>query len=285
MTTGKAERALGVFLRVLAAVFLLAIPLYALGPLLQISWLPFNHDFFRELPFVSNSVVKVGILLACCLYAAGDLRRRFGLVAIVLVAHLVSVAAMLIVLATSDTSRVVNPGIGGPQPVSRVLWGAIILDGVILLVLGAFAFAAYLSLRRYPYPEEAEQRWLTPAEQWLKRLLYLLVGIFILSAVGYELGPITEMAPGFFRELPFVTNSVVKVATLAMVCLYVARNPRRHLSLVGPVVAVHFLSALVQVLYLVTGPPALETTVQLARCGRSLQGRSSSMRQSGDCCS
>jgi choline dehydrogenase-like flavoprotein len=272
MTARKAERALAVFLRVLAAVFLLAIPLYALGPLLQVSWLPFNRDFFRELPFVSNSVVKVGILLACCLYAAGDLRRRFGLVVIVLAAHLVSVVAMLIVLATSDTTRVVNPGIGGPQPVGRVLWGAIILDGVILLILGAFAAAAYLGLRRFRYPEQADERWLTPAEQWLRRLLYLLVGIFILSALGYELGPITGVAPDFFRELPFVTNSVVKVAALAMVCLYVARKPRRHLSLVGPVVAVHFLSALVQILYLLTAPPALEATVELV-------GQTMTMRQ------
>jgi choline dehydrogenase-like flavoprotein len=268
----KAERALAVLLRVLAGIFVLAVPFYALGPLLGGRWLPLNREFFQQLPFVSNSVVKVGILLACCLYAAGDLRRRFGLVLIVLAAHLVSVAAMLILLATVDTSYPVNPGIGGPQPVGRVLWGAIALDGAILVVLGAFTIAAYAHIRRAPAPVDPEERWLTPAEQWLRTLLYVLGCVFVVASVGYELGPISGVAPDFFRELPFVTNSVVKVATLAMVCFYVARWPRRHLSLVGPVIAVHALSVMVQTLYLVAAPPALANVVQLA-------GRTLTMRQ------
>jgi choline dehydrogenase-like flavoprotein len=269
---GGAERLLAVVLRVLAAVFLLAIPLYALGPILHVSWLPLNREFFQQLPFVSNSVVKVAILLACCLYAAGDLRRRFGLVGIVLAAHLVSVVAMLVLLATVDTSRLVDPGIGGPQPVGRVLRAAIMLDGLILLLVGGVAIAAYRAVRAAGEPEVPQERWLTPAEQWLRTLLYLLGGIFALSAIGYELGPISGVAPDFFRELPFVTNSVVKIATLAMVCFYVAHRLRRHLSLVGPVVAVHGLSAMVQLLYLVTAPPALAVEVVLA-------GRTLSMRQ------
>ncbi|MFL5493814.1 MAG: GMC family oxidoreductase N-terminal domain-containing protein [Gemmatimonadales bacterium] len=265
---GKAEQALTLILRVLAGVFLAAIPLYALGPLLHVGWLPLDRDFFRQLPFVSNSVVKVAILLACCLYAAGDLRRRFGLVWIVLAAHAVSVVAMLLLLATVDTGYLVHPGLGAPQPVGRVLWGAIALDGVILLVLGAFAIAARGQLRRTAAWTQPDERWLTPQEQWLRTLLYVLGGVFALAAVGYELGPISGIGPEFFRELPFVTNSVVKISVLAMVCLYVAHRPRRHLSLVGPVIAVHLLSALVQILYLVVKPPALDTTAVLA--GRTL---------------
>ena len=268
----KVQQALAVVLRGLAVVFLLAIPLYAFGPLLQARWLPLNGEVFRELPFVSNSVVKVAILLACCLYAAGDLPRRFGLVLIVLAAHLVSVAAMLILLGTADTSRLVDPGIGGPQPVSRVLWGAIALDGVILLGLGILTIVAFRAIRRARPPDDPQERWLTPAEQWLRNLLWLLGGVFTLAAVGYGAGPISGAAPDFFRELPFVSNSVVKVSVLAMLCFYIAHRPRRQLSLVGPIILVHALSAGVQVLYLVAAPPALDTTVAVA-------GRILTMRQ------
>ena len=38
------------------------------------------------------------LLLSCCLYARGDLRERRGLVVIVLIAHVISVAAMAILL-------------------------------------------------------------------------------------------------------------------------------------------------------------------------------------------
>ena len=46
----------------------------------------FIGGFFRELPFVANSTVKVAVLGIVSLYAAGDLRRRLGLVVLVIVA-------------------------------------------------------------------------------------------------------------------------------------------------------------------------------------------------------
>lgn len=247
-------KALRMLLGLLVLLFVLAAFLYELGPLL----LP-NQTFFQQLPFVSNSVVKVGILLCCCLYARGNLRDRRGLVVIVIAAHLVSVLAMAILLLGMDTSRVVNPGIGGDSPVGKVLIGAMALDGVmtaLLIVLYLKARAA-LPPPTPPPARETVEAYLTPAEQWLRRVVILLGVIFVGGAVLYEAGPLSGVAPDFFRELPFVTNSVVKVSTLAMVCFWVAGSVRQRMSLVGPVIFVHFLSGVAQLIYLLFADPAV----------------------------
>ena len=76
MSLTAAERRLRWLLRVLVFAFVLAVLIYELGPLVG----PFRA-FFRQLPFVSNSVVKVSVMAMLCLYAWGDVRRRIGLVA------------------------------------------------------------------------------------------------------------------------------------------------------------------------------------------------------------
>src|SRR5229473_2369801 len=120
MSLTAAERRLRSVLRVLVFVFVLAALTYELGPLLG----PFRA-FFRQLPFVSNSVVKVSVMGLLCLYAWGDIRRRLGLVAIFIAGHVLSVVAMFVLLFTIDTSRIVPLGAG--MPVRSVLWGAIAL--------------------------------------------------------------------------------------------------------------------------------------------------------------
>jgi len=153
-------------------------------------------------------------------------------------------------------SRVVDLGPGGQQTVGRVMWGAIALDGVILALL----LVLYLSARREleaAAPPAATGPWLWPAEQWLRRLLIGLTVLFVVGAVGYEAAPLLGLAPALIRELPFVTNSVVKVTTLALVCGYVAGDLRGRMSLVGPVIAVHFISGIAQAVYLIFAGPAL----------------------------
>ena len=125
---------------------------------------------------------------------------------------------------------------------SRVLWGAIALDGVIMIFLLLLYLPANRALSSVPWPTEPSS-WLTPAEQWLRRLLVLLTVVFIVGAIGYEAAPLLGLAPDLVRELPFVTNSVVKVSTLAMLCGYVAQALRPRMALVGPIIAVHFVSS------------------------------------------
>ena len=87
-------------LRVVGAGLLFAAVVYLAGG--------FIGGFFRELPFVANSVVKVTVLGLACLYAAGNVRGRRAVVVIVLAAHAVSVTAMAVMLIFADTGRTVD---------------------------------------------------------------------------------------------------------------------------------------------------------------------------------
>src|SRR3954451_9988235 len=116
-----AERRLRALLRALAGVLFVAAIVYATAP--------FIGDFSREPPFVGNSVVKVSVLGLASLYAAGDVRRRRPLVAIVIAAHVVSLAAMASMLAFADTSEQVN--LFGQTSIATALWVGIGWQGRI----------------------------------------------------------------------------------------------------------------------------------------------------------
>ncbi len=64
------ELRLRAFLRLLAAAFCLGV----LGYLLPALFGPFRF-FFVNLPFVTNSVVKIGVLALLAFFASGDVRR------------------------------------------------------------------------------------------------------------------------------------------------------------------------------------------------------------------
>jgi choline dehydrogenase-like flavoprotein len=239
------ERRLGVVLRLTAFGLFVAALVYALGP-----FVPPAQDFFNELPFVANSVVKVTILGLVSLYAAGDVRRRSGLVVILILAHLVSVSAMGSMLAFADTSREVDLGFANPE-VGTVLWYAIGLDGAITLAIACFYLAARGSIRKNRQPTGEDQRALSSAEGGLRWVLWIFTALFLLGAAGYEIAPFLDTSKEFARELPFVTNSVVRMATLAMLTAYAAVNLNRNISLVGPVIAVQFLGVVVGGAYLI----------------------------------
>jgi choline dehydrogenase-like flavoprotein len=238
VTRERAERRLAIALRVLAGLLLVGAVVYVLGPLVGPA-----REFFREPPFVSNSAVKVTLIALTCLYAAGDVRRRAALVLIVIAAHLVSIAAMASMLLFADTGRAVDLGFAEPA-LSTVLWVAMAPDGAIAIVLGALALPARLARNQ---PDAAV---LTPVERRVRTLMIAFAVVFALGAAAYEAGPLLNTSEAFFRELPFVTNSVVKVSMLAMLCGYAASSPRRNLALITPIVAVHVLSVVVSALYL-----------------------------------
>lgn len=240
-----AERRFRTLLRALAATLVLAGLIYCFGPLVG----PVRM-LYRELPFVSNSVTKVTVLGVCCLYVSGDVRGRMGLAAIVIAAHLVSVAAMLVALAFGDTAGTMSFGSLGAASVRTVLWAAIGLDGAITLVVIAFFILARRSLPagagvpRTPQPE------LLPIERRMRVFAIVAGVVFALSGVGYEIGGLLDSTRGLFLQLPFVTNSVVMSATFAMLCLYVARDIRRNLPLWGVAAGGLVLSGVVGLAYL-----------------------------------
>lgn len=76
----------------------------------------------------------------------------------------------------------------------------------------------------------------------MKGALIFFGGIFSLAAIGYEAGAFLPATENFFVHLPFVSNSVVKVSALAMLCFLAARDFRKNLSLAGIVIAAHVIS-------------------------------------------
>ena len=210
----------------------------------------FIGGFFRELPFVANSVVKVTVLGLACLYAAGNVRGRRGVVLIVLGAHLVSVAAMVVMLIFADTDRVVDLWLGDAS-IKDVLWGAIVLDGVITLVIAVVFVLTLVAGVQPPPPSPDEPTPLTGAERRLRVLLLVFAGLVALAGLAYGAGPLIDSTDQFAIELPFVTNSVVMCAALGGLAAYAALPVRRNMPLVTPVVAGLFLLVAVQLLYLI----------------------------------
>lgn len=244
----SAERRLGLVLRILAGLLLLAAVGYIAGALV-VSW----QEFFREAPFVANSAVKVTIIAIACVYAAGDLRRRRPLVGIVIAAHVISLLAMASMLLFADTARDADLGFATPS-MTVVLWIAMALDGVIAVVLYAFLRPARRAGRAWALqPAQAPVDDLTGAERFARGFLIAFAALFALGAVIYEIGPLLDTSEALFRELPFVTNSVVKVSMLAMLCGYAALDVKRNLELVAPIVTVHVVSVLASAVLLIWG--------------------------------
>ena len=229
-------------LRVVGAGLLFAAVVYLAGG--------FIGGFFRELPFVANSVVKVTVLGLACLYAAGNVRGRRAVVAIVIAAHLVSVAAMAVMLIFAETGHRVDLWLFDAT-ITGVLWGAIVLDGVITLAIGVAFALTFIGGVEPPPASPPEPAPLTGAERRLRVLLLVLAGLLALAGLAYGAAPLIDSTDQFAIELPFVTNSVVMCAALAMLAAHAALPVRRNMPLVTPVMAGLFLSVAVQLLYLI----------------------------------
>jgi choline dehydrogenase-like flavoprotein len=234
------ERRLSTALRVMGGLLIGAAAVYALGGVV-------SGGTFRELPFVANSVVKVSVLGVACLYAAGDVRLRRGLVAVVIAAHLVSVSAMGIMLAFAETGRTV--AVFGGTEVKTLLWGAIGLDGAITTVLVILWLMARGAGSAAQQPESAGSE-LTGPERTLRGAVIAAAALYLIAAVAFVVGPLLNSTDELFVELPFVTNSTVKFAALALLAIYGVSNLRRNMALLGVVAMALLFSVLVQFGYL-----------------------------------
>ncbi len=149
------ESRLARLLRLFAVLFALATLAYLL-PALGVFGARLQA-FSAELPFVTNSVVKVATLAALSLLASGDVRRFRWAVVVLIGAHAVSELAMLTTLVWGDTARIVDPGAPiGARAVRDVLLFAMVLDGVILAVL----ILSFRAAERARYA----LRWLSPLQ-------------------------------------------------------------------------------------------------------------------------
>lgn len=246
MTLTAAELRLRRALQAFVLLFAVATLIYGAGPFIG----PYQ-DFIRRLPFVGFSVVKVFTLLLVCLYAAGDPRGRRGLVWVAVGGHAISIAAMLVLLAAGHGDTRVLAG-GQLVPVGRLLVGAIALDVVILAVLSWLGWTAWQSARALGV-ERPVPGWTVPVHRptdgALRVALWMLGVLFLFGAALFEAGALLPGTRDAFSNLPFVTNSVVKVGTLALVAFYAARDLGPRIGVVGILFWAHLVSVATQLLF------------------------------------
>jgi len=245
-----AERRLQVVLRSFVVLFALAVLIYGVTPFAPgLPLLGPYAGFMRRLPFVAFSVVKVFTLMLVCMYAAGDVRGRLGLVLVAVGGHAISILAMGGFLALTNTTTPIDIG-GSLVPLSRVLWGAIALDGAILIILLSYGLPAHQAQHDLG---PTRSSWTTPrptnADRVLRISLFVLGTVFIAGALAYEAGGLLPATRAAFTNVPFVTNSVVKVGTLALVALYVARDVGPRIGIVGILYVAHVVSVMTQLLF------------------------------------
>ncbi len=129
------ERRLQKLLQILSAIFGLAVLGYLLpalvGPL---------QPFFVQLPFVTNSVVKIGTLALLAFVASGNVRKFRVLTIVVILGHIISELAVTAVLLWGKTDYSVtlaNPltAESCSVPIAQILVGSMVMDGVIILLL------------------------------------------------------------------------------------------------------------------------------------------------------
>ena len=253
------ERTMKGWLRVFTVAFLIAAFVYGLGPFVG----PLS-GLFGEIPFVANSVVKVLLLMLLCMYGAGDFRQRHGLVAILIVAHAVSIVIMLVFQVYADPT-VVQVG-GSLRSMSTVLWGAIALDGVIVVLLLWFFLRARSARRRADVVRdegrvptvkrslEGRGNVISGSDVALRAVLVSLGVVLAGATVAFGLGPIWGTTQDFFVQLPFVSNSAVRTATAALICFYIVADMRTRLPLVSILITASLVSAAVSLLFLGFGP-------------------------------
>jgi choline dehydrogenase-like flavoprotein len=139
----RQQKRLEILLKVLAVVFLLA----AIGYLF----------LFITTPFITNSAVKVTVLALLCFIAAANINRFRAMIHLVIIGHIISEIAVAVVLILGYTDgyvSMVNPFSGAiimNSPLLQVLWGSIVLDGVIIILLIWFYLSADKSIYQLKY--------------------------------------------------------------------------------------------------------------------------------------
>ena len=124
------EQTLRLVLRILSVLFGVAAIAY-LAPTLFMG----TRAGWTQLPFVTNSTVKVSVLGMISFVAAGDVRRFRPLTVIVILGHLLSELAMILVLLFGDLNPPDWPPSFWPFSMTMTLVLAMALDGLILIML------------------------------------------------------------------------------------------------------------------------------------------------------
>ena len=237
MEKSKVHKSAQRYFQIISFVFLASILGYFLLPFLDAT-----TDLGKHLPFVNNSVVKVTLVWLLCLYIAGDIRKRKGLILVFILGHVLSILSMLLYVLIIKSTTVFDFGFFEIDE-SKFLLYSIIVD--IAVTLPAIIF--YFKLPKSS--DDKSNTYIGP----LRGLTLFLAILFTLAAIGYHIGPYMQNTSDFFISLPMVSNSVVKVGIMAMICYYVYTNIHRNISAFNIAIVAHVVSILIQMIYAFTG--------------------------------
>ena len=259
MALTLAERRLRTLLRVLVVPFCLAGALRG-RPLYRAA----ARVFFGQLPFVSNSAVKVSVMALVCLYRGGCVRRRWGggdrdrrPLSVDRCNGRGARCGRYDPLAPLGARHDVRSNAAVWRHWSGQRHHAADADLLSSVLFPPTAAAQRSTPAPAPPPAAADA--LTAAERRMRLAAIGFGALFALAAIGYEAGALLASTREFFIELPFVTNSVVKVGTLALLCFYVARDIRANLPAMGLVIVAHIISPLAQIAFFATDTSAVVT--------------------------
>jgi len=193
----------------------------------------------REPPWVAG-VLAAGVLLAAlCAFAAGDPRRRFGLVAIlVLSLALAAVAQLAYLLAGEGAERPL-----GAEATSSDLAMAPLL--ALELLLGAAVAIAARAARsaRGDTPPPAGH-WASGADAGLRPVLVLLGALAIALAAAAAAGPFVDRLRELFDQPLLSAHVAAGAAAAGALCWYVAAGIRERLPLLAALTLALFAAAI-----------------------------------------
>ena len=238
MDKTKQEYTTQKFFQRLSFLFLAAIAGYYLLPYFNAT-----AELGKNLPFVNNSAVKVALSWLLCIYIAGDIRKRKGLILIFIIGHILSVVSMLLYLNFADTSASFRL-FDSTMTTGRFLWISIIVD-VIVIVLATIYYLK-VSDNKSGIARDLTNR---NSPGFVHGLVIVCGILFLAAAVGYHIGPYINTTKDFCITLPMVSNSAIKVAFMGMLCIYIARNVHRNIPVLNIVIVGHIFSIIMQASY------------------------------------
>jgi choline dehydrogenase-like flavoprotein len=220
-----AERRLKGLLRTLTAFFLVATL-----ALIVIAEINSVGAALQEAPWIGPAAATGALLVGVCSLAAGDPRRRFGLLAVIEAVLVVAALCQLAyLLAGSGADRALGAEVtGSDRFMIAVLIGELLL-AAILFVFAAFARQARLQATI----PELSSPWRSAAAAGLGPLLWLVGLLAAAGAVAAAIGPFVGSLDQLFEQPALSAHLAAGGAGGAILCFYIAAGLRDRVALVG----------------------------------------------------
>jgi choline dehydrogenase-like flavoprotein len=216
-----AERRLKRLLRIAAGLFLVLI-----AALIVAHVIGALGAALREPPWVGGAVGTGLLLMMVCAYAAGDPRRRPGLVGVLAVTLVAAALAQLAYLLA---------GTGSARPLGEEVTSS---DSIMILVLAleAGVLAAAAAARRAQLEGAASPamtHWRSDADAGLRPLLVVLGVLSAILAGAAAVGPFLDSLRELFDQALLSAHLAAGAAGAAALCFYIVRDVRNRIALVG----------------------------------------------------